>query len=209
MHRKAALVLIATLVLSGCSEPSVREISSIQPTMAPTTSSYSPTTLTTVWTPPVPTMTVPTITVPLANFKRMHGYKLGDQHHDASLCGWLHIHEPYVNLLEPLSPDWDPNVDFGDVNLENIDDNSLIVHWVHLPRSGTRYYPPSQSLWVWDQGPMTNGDYVCTAGSGGGGRRNNPHNIYESNPWYAPYLGPEEPLLINKEPPTFNPDQPY
>ncbi len=196
MIRTVVSVLFAALVLIGCSENSVREISSIQPTRAPTTSSYSPTTLTTVWTPPIPT-----ITVPLADFKRMNDHKHEQGYRDYAgdgVCGWLYISEPYVNLLEPLSPDWSPDVDFDNLDLETLDDESVKIYLVLLPRSGTRYHPPSRSLWVWDQGPMTNGDYVCAGGSQEGWPRY-PVNIHESNPWYAPDMGPAEPPPFNPE----------
>ncbi len=161
--------------------------------MAATTSNFDPTTLTTVWTPPIPT-----ITVPLADFKGMNSHQFGDESDDAiQLCGWLYISEPYVNILEPQSSDWNPDVDFDNLDLETLDD-SVEIYWVHLPRSGTRYHAPSQSLWVWDGEPMTNGDYVCTGGFQEAAPRY-PINIHESNPWYAPGLGLYEPPPINLE----------
>ncbi len=54
------------------------------------------------------------------------------------VCGWLYISEPYVNLLGPLSPDWGPGVDFDNLDLETLEDDSVKIYLVLLPRSGTR-----------------------------------------------------------------------
>ncbi|WP_419907523.1 hypothetical protein [Candidatus Poriferisodalis sp.] len=110
----------------------------------------------------------------------MWGYELGDEDHSAQQCGWLYIDEPYVLVLFAES-DWVPGADF---DLDSVEGDSVDHSWIILPRSGTRYDSQSRSLWVWDDGPMTDGDYVCVGGSGG----ESVHvaiNVHERNPWYA------------------------
>lgn len=161
MIRAAGWVLLSALVLIGCASPTEREISMTQPDR-------------------VATAATPVATAPQAEFRGMWGYERGDEYHLAQQCGWLYIDEPYVLVLFAES-DWVLGVDF---DLDSVEVDSVDSSWIILPRSGTRYDPQSRSLWVWDDGPMTDSDYVCVGGSGGE-TVHGALNVHERNPWYA------------------------
>ena len=126
------------------------------------------------------TSATPASTAPLAEFRGMWGFELGDEHHDAQMCGWLHIDEPYVHMLDTESG-WHPDIDLV------LDGDSIDHYWIILPRTGTRYDPRSRSLWVWNDGPMTDGDHVCVGGSGGESLQA-AINVHERKPWYATFM---------------------
>ncbi len=122
---------------------------------------------------------------PRANAKRqfegMWSYERGDMGHDAQLCGYLIVEEPYVHILA-TGFGWDPDIDPG--LRRNEADGSLVYYWVLLPRSGTRYDPRTRSLWVWDEGPMTDGDHVSVGGSQEGST-SIPGNFHRDKSWLA------------------------
>ena len=115
--------MVTALVAVGCAESSVDEDGSAQPTQTTTTAA-------------------PATSAPLAEFKGMWRFEPGDMHNDAQLCGYLHIEEPYVNVLD-TEVGWDPDID---PILSSSADGSLEHHWIILPRSGTRYDPQTRSL---------------------------------------------------------------
>ncbi len=191
MIRTAVSVLLVSLFISSCSESTAREVTSTELIFKPTPPTVTPARLATVSPPPVPR-----ITVPLANFKGMHDDDgRGTEDSIYKVCGWLYITEPYVNVLV-TPPDWHPNIDFASLDIEDLDEDSVEVIWMLLPRYGTRYHAPSKSLWVWGSEPMTNGDYVC-AGGWDLSPRDGP--IYERKPWRTPTLRLAEPPTINPE----------
>ncbi len=112
----------------------------------------------------------------------MWSYELGDEHHDAQLCGYLIIEEPYVHVLA-TDHGWDPNIDPG--LRRKTHDGSLDYLWINLPRTGTRYDPNTRSIWVWDDGPMTDGDHVSLGGSAGGDNTSMGGSIHRREPWLA------------------------
>lgn len=167
--RVAATCLVAALTAPGCTGSD-----------APMADSLAPTTATTAG----PTTTA----APLAEFAGMWSYESGDEHHNAELCGYLIIEEPYVHVLE-TAHGWDPDIDPG--LSRNAHDEGLFYHWINLPRSGTRYDPRTRSIWVWDDGPMTDGDHVSVGGSSGAGA-SFPSNVHHRHPWLASSMAPSE-----------------
>lgn len=165
--RTAAALMVAALVAVGCTEP-VDDEGSAQPNQTTTTP-------------------VPTTSAPLAQFEGMWSYELGDDHHEAELCGYLIIEEPYVHVLA-TEAGWDPDIDPG---LHRSDEGSLVYHWINLPRSGTRYDPRTRSLWVWGEGPMTDGDHVSVGGASDG-QLAGAYNLHQHNPWLTNSMGPAE-----------------
>lgn len=162
-----------SLVAFGCAESTLDEQVLTQPSQVVATTS-------------------PATTVPLADFRGMWGFEPGDEHDDARVCGYLVIEYPYVRVIVTetaggRAPDSD--IEPG---LNRDDDGNLDSYWINLPRSGTRYDQQARSLWVWEQGPMTDGDHVAVGGSGGTLSTAGAYNSYERNPWLANSMEPAE-----------------
>ena len=192
-----AAVLFAALGTFGCAESAAEEKNPAQPIETATTS-------TPVWMVPPTTFPVdedgavlptqstttaaPVSTVPLAKFEDMWGFEPGDEHHDAQMCGYLYIGVPHVYALA-TEIGWNPDIP----DFVREDDGSLESYRLILPRSGTRLDPRTRSLWVWDDGPMADGDYVCAGGSGfdydGVAADDRPAHI----PWNVTFMNQERP----------------
>ena len=168
--RAAALIIVA-LVAGGCTGTADSEVGPVQ--TAPTTTAPTPATDT---------------SAPPAQFEGMWSYELGDMSEDAELCGYLIIEEPYVHVLA-TEFGWDPDIDPGLRRHES--DGSLVYYWVLLPRAGTRYDQRTRSLWVWDEGPMTDGDHVSLGGSQEGST-SVPGNFHRDKSWLATGMSPVE-----------------
>lgn len=166
--RAAAALMVGALITLGCTGSVGDDNDSEQPAQTPST--------------PAPTTTT---SAPLAQFEGMWSYERGDMSHDAELCGYLIIEEPYVHVLA-TDVGWDPDTDSGLRRHEA--DGSLVYYWVLLPRSGTRYDPQTRSLWVWDNGPMTDGDHVSVGGSQEGST-SVPGSFHRDKSWLASGMG--------------------
>ncbi len=119
---------------------------------------------------------------PLAAFKGMWDHDPADGGHMADLRGYLFIEEPYVHVLPGCI-----GGEHGAVQRLDRDANGALQYsMLLLPRPGTRYNSQTRSLWVYDQGPMTDGDYVLV----GGGEGHRPlawgvGNVHERRLWRA------------------------
>ena len=171
MTRAASALVVAALIAGGCTGTVGDEDESVQPDQTTTT----------------PASTTST-SAPLAQFEGMWSYELGDMSEDAELCGYLIIEEPYVHVLA-TGFGWDPDIDPGLRRHES--DGSLVYYWVLLPRSGTRFDPQTRSLWVWDAGPMTDGDHVSVGGSQESSS-SIPGNFHRDKSWLASGMSPAE-----------------
>lgn len=96
--------------------------------------------------------------VPLDPFVGMWYYDDKEPFHLAAAEGILLIEEPCVYIMDDFT--WIFPAP------EKLPDPVRI--FVKLPREQTRYDSDTQSIWVHDEGPMTNGDRVEAAGSGTG-----------------------------------------
>ena len=107
----------------------------------------------------------------------------------AELCGYLIIEEPYVHVLQ-TERDWGQGTDPG---LARSESGSLLYSMLMLPRPGTRYDVATRSLWVYDEGPMTDGDHVSV---GGGVGRRQPDwpgpNVHQRGLWQTNSMGPTD-----------------
>ncbi len=127
--------------------------------------------------------------VPIATFKGMWDYDPNDGGQMAELCGYLIIEEPYVHLLA-TEPEWEDDVDPG---LSRGARGELLYFLLLLPHPATRYDSQTRSLWMFDEGPMTDGDHVWV--SGGDGHRPldwDVGNVHERRFWQANGMGPAE-----------------
>ena len=132
-----------------------------------------------VSTPPLPE-------VPPATFEGMWDVNPGGDGDAGDLCGHLIIEEPYVYLLVTEHA-WG---DGSDPGLLRDDDGRLQYYMIMLPRPGTRYDADTRSLWVYDEGPMTDGDHVWA--SGGQGHRHpdwGEPDLHQRNVWRANGMG--------------------
>lgn len=134
--------------------------------------------------------TVPSLTeVPPAAFEGMWDHDPADSGDMAELCGYLIIEEPYVHVLE-TERDWRQDTGPG---LARSDSGNLLYSMLMLPRPGTRYDPATRSLWVYREGPMTDGDHVTV---GGGVGRRQPDwpgpNVHQRQLWQANSMGPAD-----------------
>lgn len=124
-----------------------------------------------------------------AAFEGMWDHDPADGGDMAELCGYLIIEEPYVHVLE-TERDWGQDTDPG---LARSDNGNLLYSMLMLPRPGTRYDPATRSLWVYDEGPMTDGDHVSV---GGGVGRRQPDwpgpNVHQRGLWQANGMGPAD-----------------
>lgn len=99
------------------------------------------------------------VDVPLAEFDSMWSHQPGDPHDDIFQAGILHIEVPCAYLAPLGAP---------------MSDDPLKRMQLFLPNSGTRYDAATGSLWIWQNGPFVEGDYVIVGGNttdkGTGGR---------------------------------------
>ena len=131
--------------------------------------------------------TPPSLGAPPSPFVGMWDFDPDGDGDLAQLCGYLIIEEPYVHVLA-TDHDWGQGVDPG---LFRDDDGRLQYYMIMLPRPGTRYDPDTRSLWVYDEGPMTDGDHVSA--SGGQGHRHpnwGEPDLHQRNVWRANGMGP-------------------
>ncbi len=140
-------------------------------------------TTTTSWVSPL------AVDVPIATFKGMWDDDPADGGQMARACGYLIIEEPYVHLLQ-TAPEWERGIDPG---LLRGPRGELQYLMLQLPRPGTRYDAQTRSLFVYHQGPMTDGDHVMV----GGGQGHRPldaeiANVHERRFWRANSMGPTE-----------------
>ncbi|WP_419839161.1 hypothetical protein [Candidatus Poriferisodalis sp.] len=170
----AAAILTAAIIVAGCADAATGEDFPVQ-------------------TAESTTATAPLATAPLAEFLGGSGFEPGDDAADARVCGYLIIEDPYIHVLvtETIGESApDSSIEPG---LSRDDDGNLIYSWINLPRSGTRYDPQTRSLWVWDVGPMTDGDHVSVGGYGSFAhtdKTGDAYNVHQRNPWYANTMSP-------------------
>ncbi|MCY3586403.1 MAG: hypothetical protein OXH42_05390 [Acidimicrobiaceae bacterium] len=126
---------------------------------------------------------------PPAVFEGMWDHDPADGGDMAELCGYLIIEEPYVHVLQ-TERDWGQGTDPG---LARSESGSLLYSMLMLPRPGTRYDVATRSLWVYDEGPMTDGDHVSV---GGGVGRRQPDwpgpNVHQRGLWQTNSMGPTD-----------------
>lgn len=126
---------------------------------------------------------------PPATFEGMWDHDPSTGGHMAELCGYLVIEEPYVHVLE-TERDWGQDDDPG---LARSEDGSLVYSMIMLPRPGTRYDPATRSLWVYREGPMTDGDHVSVSGGVGYRQPDWPGpNVHQRSLWQANGMGPTD-----------------
>ena len=127
--------------------------------------------------------------VPHATFEGMWDDDPDGDGHSAALCGYLIIEEPYVHVLQ-TEREWGHEVDPG---LARSEDGSLLYAMIMLPRPGTRYDPETRSLWVYGEGPMTDGDHVLVGGGEGYRQPDWPGpNVHQRLLWQANGMGPAD-----------------
>lgn len=127
--------------------------------------------------------------VPPAAFEGMWDHDPADGGDMAELCGYLIIEEPYVHVLE-TAPDWGLGTDPG---LARSEDGRLQYYMIMLPHPGTRYDPATRSLWVYREGPMTDGDHVSVGGGQGYRQPDWPGpNVHQRRLWQANSMGPAD-----------------
>ena len=108
---------------------------------------------------------------PLADFELMFDLAHDEAFHDAMICGYLYVIEPYVYLVDSTNPraaHIEPH-SFPDPSEFDYTVDGFTYNVIGLPRAGTHYDPQTRSLWTWDEGPFTDGDYVSGGGAGSGG----------------------------------------
>lgn len=134
--------------------------------------------------------TVPSLAeVSPATFEGMRDHVPADGGEMAELCGYLVIEDPYVHVLQ-TAHDSGHGVDPG---LARSDSDSLLYSMLLLPRPGTRYDPATRSLWVYDQGPMTDGDHVSVGGGEGYRQPDWPDpNMHQRLLWQVNSMGPAD-----------------
>ena len=124
---------------------------------------------------------------PPATFEGMWEYDPDDGGHMAELCGHLIIEDPYVYVLATQPGSGDPI----DPTLSRIGDGDL--EWmILLPRAATRYDPHTRSLWVFEEGPMTDGDHVSVSGGTGSAAALRSRNSHGRPLWQANGMEPAE-----------------
>ncbi len=110
----------------------------------------------------------------------------------AELCGYLIIEDPYVYVLA-IQPDMGDRIDLGRIRTLSRTGHGDLERWlVQLPRAGTRYDPHTRLLWVFEEGPMTDGDRVSVSGGTGSDADLRAGGIHELRPWQANGMGPAE-----------------
>lgn len=123
---------------------------------------------------------------PPAAFEGMWEYDPDDGGHMAELCGYLIIEDPYVYVLA-TQPDSGDHVDPA---LSRTGDGDLEYWMIQLPRAATRYNPHTRSLWVFEEGPMTDGDHVSVSGGTGSVADLRSGNGHGRPPWQANGMEP-------------------
>lgn len=127
--------------------------------------------------------------MPPATFEGMWDHDPADGGEMAGLCGYLIIEEPYVHVLVSESDrgrDTDPG-------LARSEDGRLLYFMIMLPRPGTRYDSATRSLWVYREGPMTDGDHVSVGGGVGYRQPDWPGpNVHQRWLWQANSMGPAD-----------------
>ena len=133
--------------------------------------------------------TLPPLGAPPSPFVGMWDFDPDGDGQMAELCGYLIIEEPYVHVLE-TEHDWGQGFDPG---LRRDGNGRLLYSMIMLPRPGTRYDPDTRSLWVHDEGPMTDGDHVSV---GGGAGHRQPDwgeaDVHQRNVWQANGMSPAD-----------------
>ncbi len=116
-------------------------------------------------------------TAPSANFADMSEFDFEGGSDSAFITGTLKIENPCVYIYISRSPI---------PNGETTDRIQPSRYQLNLPRSGTFFDPQENEVWVWEEGPMSDGDTVVAGG--GEGSFSSPHCTKARMSWSTAFL---------------------